>query len=307
MTLASMLSGCSLIQLEAAQLLVARPWLFSSWPRKWLLHVLIRWIDLRLSNSQSIFFLKEDYYGRNSLLTTLSLHSRLKVVGVQHGLMRFRHLLEDGIYPGIRTKQELAYNSNYARLFRQLKPKSSHVYDFGPPFEARQELLPVKRQAKPKTAIFISSGDLLEPATLPALHAMKQVFNGLGIHFFIRPHPSEIGIEIAGFDLDTRPKAALLGRRPEDILFLGYFSTLLYESTLHGFQTLWLTTAFDEGEDLPELGDLPGAQVIRFSDFNSDLLASKSRSRPTSLQHHHQTLADRIKHFVEHELNSTNH
>lgn len=307
MTFASLISGCSLIQLEAAQLLIYRPRLISGRPRKWMLHALICWIDRRLTDSQMVFFLKEDYYGRNSLLTTLSRDSQIKVVGIQHGLMRFRHLLEDDIYPGIRTKQELAYNSNYAQLFRQLKPQGSQVYDFGPPFETRLEVRVDRQQSRPRTAIFISSGDLLEPATLPALYAMKRVFDELNIQFLVRPHPSEIEIAIAGLGRDERPKAELLRMHPEEILFLGFFSTLLYELAWHRFQTIWLTTDLDRDQNIQELGALPGAQIIRLANFNQDFLISKLLAKPTFPTRIHQTLAGRIKHFVEHELNSTNH
>lgn len=301
MRLASMTSGCSLIQLEAAQLLITRPWLVTGLPRKWMLHFLIKWIDKQLSSHATIFFLKEDYYGRNSLLTTLSLHSGLKVVGIQHGLMRFRHLLDDDIYPGIRTKHELAYNSNYVNLFRQLKAVNTQVCDFGPPFEG-QNKRHVQEHSDIRSAIFISSGDLQTPDAFPMLQSMKQIFDELGIHFLIRPHPSEIGIETPGIDRDSKSKGELLGDQTDSLLLFGFFSTLLYESAWHGFQTIWLIADSEIDAGIPEIGSLPGAEIIPLSLFSPSFLKLKLLSPRAPVQRPGQTLASRISRFIEHDL-----
>jgi hypothetical protein len=94
--------------------------------------------------------------------------------------------------------------------------------------------------------------------------------------FLLRPHPSEKDIEqVKAFRIDNSSLPTLLRSDPVSTLFVGIFSSLLYQAAFKGFRTLWLQ---NEIRTIPDsfllLTYLPNAVRVAPGDMVTGTLTS---------------------------------
>lgn len=260
--------------LNSLYLLINYPHGVPRWGRKYLLAWHFRFLSKLLPQlNRNIFLVKQDYFGPSSLLVTLSWHLELHVAGVQHGLLDPESILQQRIYPGIRTKIEYAYNAFYRDIFSRVKPASTATEVLGPPFDCSNLIRP---GTATRRAIFISSGQLRSKEGRHVVDQVRAWAEGDGLIFLLRPHPSEQDCEDQkGFRIEGSAVPTLFDTDPAGTLFIGIFSSLLYQAAFKGFSTLWLyNESCGDLHRLPFLADLPNATFAAWDKIKSGTLSS---------------------------------
>ena len=287
--------GRSLIELDALYYLIHDREIIPKIVRKTLIRILLKWTYVNLvGNKSNLFIVKEDYYGKASVLTSISMDSNIVVAGIQHGLLRHQYLTSSDIYPGIRTFLEAVYDDKYATLMLDKKPIGTKVYVFGPPFDKQSPLPPFSTDL---TVYFISSGDLRSPEKQAEIYRLAKDCKENGIDFYCRPHPSEIRFKfVETLKRDSRPKAELLSLCPGTVIFIGFFSTLLYEAALSGFRTIWISNKLSvtPNQEFPEVSSLVSAHFLNPNDLTAAHLLEMFNS-PVRLQNLSLSLPARIE------------
>lgn len=295
----SVIAGQSLIELDALSYLLNHPDLLPKFVRKCLLHIFKMWLERVVQQfSGAIFFVKEDYYGKSSVLVTISGLMNVRVVGIQHGLLRHSYLAETDIYPGYRTLVECVYSKEYMSLVLDKKPSNAKVYLLGVPFDSgvrRIESLKPERRI-----IFISSGDLQSEARRRHIMHWRTLASDNGYDFFVRPHPSERGVlNNFGFPFATQSKDEVLSMSVNTVIFVGFFSTLLYEAGHMGFKTVWLTDTGSEPaiDQLPEIRGLVNCYAAKCSDVSSAWLRAVMLEELVDVEYN--PVSERMLNFIE--------
>lgn len=260
--------------LNSLYLLINYPYGIHRWIRKYLLNWHFSYLEQLLPQlNRNIFLVKQDYFGPSSLLVTLSWHQPLHVAGVQHGLMDTNHILLRKLYPGIRTKIEYAYDDFYRKIFSQVKPASAITEVLGPPYEYSNSAGSGMIAAQ---VVFISSGQMRSEDGRAVVNQVRAWAERDGLTFLLRPHPSENDIEqLKAFRLDDSSLSTLLNSDPASTLFIGIFSSLLYQAAFKGFRTLWLQ---NESKVVPDhlsfLTNLPNAALVLRGEMVAGTLSS---------------------------------
>lgn len=260
--------------LNSIYLLINYPSGIYKWIRKCLLRLHFSHLEQLLPQlSRNIFLVKQDYFGPSSLLVTLSWHQPLHVVGIQHGLMDASQTLMRRLYPGIRTKIEFTYDEFYRNIFSQVKPTFTVTKVLGPPYEISNSPGSTSSAAH---VVFISSGQIRTEGGRTVVKQVRAWAERDGLTFLLRPHPSEKDIEqLKDFPIDDSALPTLFNSDPSNTLFIGIFSSLLYQAAFKGFNTLWLQNESKIGqENLYFLSYLPNAAVILQDEMDTGKLST---------------------------------
>ena len=277
-TPSAVIAGHSLKELEALYFLYHHKRIFPKDVRRLLISLLMKWLRRNLPYlMKNVFFVRHDYYGRLSMIVTISQFCPLKVIGIQHGLMQYSYLSETKIYPNFRTRIEAVYSDMYAQYIRRIKPIGSVVYELGPAADYGANLIPERSEGCPRTVIFISSDNLSNPNDVKVIRRLNEIFCKAGYDFLVRPHPHERrGLAnqkmLSGLKIDSESKDNLLTRDVSKVILIGFYSTLLYEAGNLGFRTVWMVSDQDSKPELmvPEIEDLPNAQIAHTSELSSE-------------------------------------
>ena len=231
-----------------------------------------------------VFLVKQDYFGPSSLLVTLSWRAGLRVPGIQHGLMDTDAILRTRIYPCVRTQVEYAYNEFYKSVFTDVKPASTTVEVLGPPYDCGADRPPTRHVSR---VVFISSGHLRTEEGREWIDRVRQVATEAGLTFQLRPHPSEKdAAALEPYLLEQSPLAAVFDGDPGATVFVGIFSSLLYQAAYKGFRTLWLLKGQEETPFyVALLRDLPNATALRQEQFGAGLFETLREHAPEPVAH----------------------
>jgi hypothetical protein len=279
--LRTVIAGWSLKELDALYFLLHYK---SALPRvisRMFTAILIRWLQCNLPYLiKNILFVRQDYYGKSSIIVTLAKFYPLKVIALQHGLMIYKELGNAKIYPNSRVRIEAVYNDSYAEKIGLVKPVGSVIYKLGPFIDREFGL--IKSVGSGRVLVFISSGNLNNSEDVLVIRRLNKLSCEVGCQFLIRPHPMEkkraMRNALSGLQMNSEPKLKLLGRDINNVILVGFFSTLLYEAGNLGFRTVWLTSG-QESQVVPEVTDLPNVQFASISGL-SDEWFSELLKRP---------------------------
>jgi hypothetical protein len=275
--LSNVIAGHSLQELDGLYLLFHHEKIFPKAVRRSLISLLIKWLRRDLPYlMKNIFFVREDYFGKRSMIVTISKFCPLTVIGLQHGLLRYSYLSDTKIYPNFRTRVEAVYNDQYAQYIRQIKPTGSIIYELGVPLDCEAHLISEGSESCGKTLIFISSDNLSNPNDVQVIRQLNEIACETGYDFLVRPHPTERGLinqeMLPGLKVDSESKYRFLTRDVGKVILIGFYSTLLYEAGTLGFRTVWMVSSQDSKLDstVPEIWDLPNAQITHTSELSSE-------------------------------------
>lgn len=223
--------------------------------------------------NRNVFLVKQDYFGPSSLLVTLSWHQSLHVAGIQHGLMDAKNIQQRKLYPGIRTRIEFAYDDFYRGVFSQVKPPSTIAEVLGPPYDC---IHPLGSRSGTARVVFISSGQMRSEEGRAIINNIRSLADGDGLAFLLRPHPSEKDIEqLNEFQIDDSPPSCIFNANPESTVFVGIFSSLMYQAAFKGFRTLWLLNGSKVVQNhRPFLSNLPNAALVSQNHMVAGMLSS---------------------------------
>jgi hypothetical protein len=269
--LSTVIAGRSLKELDALYLLLHYKRPFPRVIRRLFIAILIRWLRCNLPYLiKNIFFVRQDYYGTASIIVTLSKFHPLKVIAFQHGLMIYKDLENAKIYPNYRVGIEAVYNDAYAEKIGLVKPVGSVIYKFGTLVDCRATL---KSKESGRVLIFISSGNLGNLEDILVIRRLNELSREVGCQFLVRPHPIErrqrMRDGLSSLKINSEPKLKLLDRDINNVILIGFFSTLLYEAGSRGFRTVWVTRG-KESQDIPEAGDLKNTQFVTTSELSAE-------------------------------------
>jgi hypothetical protein len=269
--LSTVIAGRSLKELDALYLLLHCKRPFPRVIRRLFIAILIRWLRCNLPYLiKNIFFVRQDYYGTASIIITLSKFHPLKVIAFQHGLLTYKELENTKIYPNYRVGIEAVYNDAYAEKIGLVKPVGSVIYNFGPLVDCRATL---KSKESGRVLIFISSGDLGNLEDILVIRRLDELSREVGCQFLVRPHPIErrqrMRDGLSSLKMNSEPKLKLLDRDINNVILIGFFSTLLYEAGSRGFRTVWMIRG-KESQDIPEAGDLKNTQFVITSELSAE-------------------------------------
>ncbi len=289
----NILRGDSLCELDALYFLLHNKEVCPRWLRKWFIGRLMRWLTPHLSDLQRhAFITHHDYFDKSSVLHSVSSLVPLQIIGLQHGLLRHDYLRKTDIFPGVRSRKQAVYGPLYAELLRSRDPAvECHV--LGPPYEIggstpkAEAVVPARTDTLRPTLLFVSSDDLRIPERCQAIEALHQLCQTHGVDFFVRPHPQErhlMATTPLPFAVDS--KEAVFSRDPRQLVFAGFFSTFLFEASLRGFKTAWVSypDATDARSDLPEVQGLPNASVHTPADLDAAWLRQQFDAQPQAME-----------------------
>lgn len=273
----------SLLELESIYILINYKNIFNKKIRKLLLYLYLQWLDEYLPFlEQNIYFVKQDYSGISSVLVTLSHLTTLKVVGLQHGLMKFNNLESSIIYPNYRTKNEWVYSSSYAEVLRCNKSPSSIVAIIGPPFDCgSKKSIPNST----KLLVFVSSADLFYKNRVLKIEDMQRCADNSNLNFLVRPHPHERHIlSQFSFQYDLSTVDDIINNDPKNTIFIGFYSTLLYWAACSGFKTVWIKNdGFeDSSRDQSFISNLPNSYIV--DEVSENFLVSLFNMEPIEVK-----------------------
>lgn len=244
------------------------------WIRKRLLVLHFNFLEKMLPQlSEDVFLVKQDYFGPSSILVTLSWHLPLNVVGVQHGLMDTKSIQQRRLYPGVRTRTEYVYDAFYREILSQVKPAFTNIEVLGPPYDCSSAAVSAQVVQQ---VIFISSGQMRNEGGRALIEKVRVLAELDGLRFLLRPHPSEKGIgQLKDFRLEESSLSSLFHVDPSSTLFIGVFSSLLYQATFKGFRTLWLVNGSGGGHrHITQRADLPNAVALSQDEVIAGTLSS---------------------------------
>lgn len=270
--LRTVIAGWSLKELDALYFLLHYKSAFPRVISRLFTAILIKWLQCNLPYLiKNILFVRQDYYGKSSIIVTLSKFYPLKVIALQHGLMPYKKLGNAKIYPNSRVRIEAVYNDSYAEKIGLVKPVGSVIYKLGPVIDYRVGL--IKGEKSDRMLVFISSGNLNNSEDVLVIRRLNELSCAVGCQFLVRPHPMErrqaMRDGLSGLQINSEPKLKFLGRDISNVILVGFFSTLLYEAGNLGFRTVWLTSA-KESQDVPEVTDLPNVQFASISGLSDE-------------------------------------
>ena len=273
----SVIGGYSLQELDGLYYLFHHKGVFSKDVRRLLISLLMKWLRRNLPYlMKNIIFVREDYFGKRSMIVTISKFCPLKVIAIQHGLLRHSYLSDTKIYPNFRARVEAVYDDQYVQYIRRIKPIGSVVYELGVPVDYGVNLIPERSKSCTRTIIFISSGNLSNLNDTQTIRRLSKIACEIGYDFLVRPHPAERVLTnqktLSGLKIDSESKDILLTRDVSKVILIGFYSTLLYEAGSLGFRTVWMVSDQDPKLDVtvPEIENLPNAQIAHTSELSGE-------------------------------------
>ncbi len=280
--LRNIIQGDSLCELDAIYHLVHDVNIYPNLLRKFFLGILLRWV---LRNAvvlrNQVFITNHDYYGKNSILVSLSQLIELNVLGVQHGLLRHAYV-SSSVYPGYRNKIEAVYSESYRDVISSAKHPGASLPVLGAPFDVGNELT-CQESAGSMVLYFVSSDDLRFDGKRAAIEEISRICRSLSVDFYVRPHPQELSrLDGYSFDFSFVGKDDVFRMDPYKTVFVGYYSTFLYEAALRGFRTIWITPPADQGgvDEFPEIRGVPNTFIQSGSMFGPEWLLSIFSEQP---------------------------
>ena len=274
-SLSSVIAGYSLQELDGLYYLFHHKEVFPKDVRRLLISLLMKWLRRNLPYlMKNIIFVREDYFGKRSMIVTISKFCPLKVIAIQHGLLLHSYLSVTKIYPNFRARVEAVYDDQYAQYIRRIKPIGSVIYELGVPVDYGVNLIPERSEGCTRTIIFISSSSLSNSNDIQTIRRLSKIACEIGYDFLVRPHPLERGLAkqkmLSGLKIDSGSKDNLLTRDVSKVILIGFYSTLLYEGGNLGFRTIWMVSDQDPKSELmvPEIEGLPNAQITHTSELS---------------------------------------
>lgn len=268
-----LLRGQSLCELDALYHLINYTNCFQARTRKFFIFILIRWLKKNIPHLQkNLFLVKQDYYEKSSVIVTLSNIVPIQILGIQHGLLIHQYLRETNIYPGIRTPIEAVYSETYRSILKEKKSPDAQLPVIGSPFDQGTKN---SLRTGSKSLVFVSSDDLKNSRSLQAIRSIQIEAERIGITFSVRPHPAEAN-QTSLYDIPFRQetKDSLFSSNTEELILIGFYSTLLYEAGQKGFKTIWVTRSRKENpaDDFPESDDLKNAYFANQESITAEWL-----------------------------------
>lgn len=250
----------SCLELESIYYLINYSNLFSKATMKFLLKIGFIWLDFNIDVlKKNTYVISQDFSGASALIVSLSEIYNIKVVGLQHGLMSYTHLKNGYIYPNIRTKLELAYNQKYASLLTKNK-KNGIAINFGP-LISRNKV--EKSKFNIKKVYFISSMDLSDLEKIKIIVKIENYLKSKKIKLIVRPHPQEMKNIYNGV-IDTSDVNLIYTNKIDECLFIGYYSTLLYNLGYMGYKTIWINNLnIETTEDIKISNELVNSYIVK--------------------------------------------
>lgn len=268
-----LLRGQSLCELDALYHLINYPECLDRRIRKLFLFILIKWLKKTIPHLQNnLFLVKQDYYEKSSIIVTLSFIFPLRIIGIQHGLLIHQYLRKTNIYPGIRTPIEAVYSQTYKDILKEKKNPDAQLMIIGSPFD---QGVKASLKSGQKSLVFVSSDDLKSPQSLLAIRSIQKAAEQIGIAFSVRPHPAEAA-QTSLYNLPFRQetKDSLFSSNTDELILIGFYSTLLYEAGQKGFKTIWVTRNQKDNpaDEFPEADDLKNALFTNQEEITSNWL-----------------------------------
>jgi hypothetical protein len=264
---------------------------------KYILHYNFGMLDFILDNMKnSIFLVKQDYFGVSSVLVSIQDFKNIKVVGLQHGLISHEELIRLGTYPGIRTNVELVYDNFFKKKFSEIKACEAKFFLLGPPFN----LSSISNINKKITnLVYISSGDTRSEHGLKRIEEANIKATNSDLNFYVRYHPSEYQINLKTYDISKLSLAELFEKYLKNSIFIGSYSTLLYNIAIKGAATVWLTNkTYFTNEDLMYLKELPNTTVtqnLNQINFMNIKLNKVNLHIPESINYRLSSILEKVK------------
>ena len=257
--------------------------------KEWLLLLTKLWFNFCVSFSKHLrgrtFVVDQDFRGREGILCQLKSFTGCKVICLPHGLISSWVATTYGTFPGMWSDVALAYDLKTAEAMKYAAKNTNllltscpKVFALGPICfrnKAKGVALGVKYRL-----IFISSA--LEQYMHPGLILSTIETAALTAHcdFEVRwhPHEREASQILYPYAENIDEKHTLL-MREEPIIFVGMFSTFLYEADCMGFKTIWLTDVHLKSGEPPCLPEnLINGVECRLDDFDGAVLESVKAS-----------------------------
>ena len=217
----------------------------------WILLLTKLWLDFCVSSAKHLqgrtFVIEQDFRGRDGILCQLKPIIDCKVICLPHGLISRWAVTTYGAFPGMWSDVALAYELETAEAMKDVVKKiglqlanSPKVFEFGPLCFCNKSKARVVRARY--RLILISSA--LEAYVNPdlILNSIETAASAADCDLQVRWHPHEresLRIRYP-YSENVEEKHALLTSE-EPIIFIGMFSTFLYEADSMGFKTIWLT------------------------------------------------------------------
>jgi hypothetical protein len=282
---ALILGDLFLHRLDALNFLLSESRVLPRKVRKMAIWALMSMIERTIPRySGCVFFVKHDFFSASSVIVTLSKFiDCFRVVGIQHGLMSAEGMMRRGLYPGIRTSIEFAYSDLFLKTMKTLKAAGTSVQLLGPPVDVGAAAVTMLDRL-PKV-VFVSSGDLRSRTRLDLIQTIGELFVSVGCDFEIRPHPSEIHFE---HGLKFKSQAVEMSSDGKDTkvraIYIGFFSTFLYQAAYKGFVTVWIETVDHEARSfLIEARSLPNALVIDQNSIDAGTVERIAKALPEAV------------------------
>ena len=185
----------------------------------------------------------QDYQGAPYVLKFLNPHLSFQLIGFQHGLLNLNPNHVD-LFPCSSLRKNIIFHACLKKSMRKI----SHSRLYGPKsFHCKNE---IQDSTKSNEVVFISSGHI--EFCYNYLAVFKKIFNELNILFTIRLHPHESRFknkirDNLNINIDSN-KETLLNKK-HNIVFMGIYSTLLFEAAISGFKVVFIPPCEDLIED----------------------------------------------------------
>lgn len=278
----NIIRGDSLCELDAIYHLIHEKHLYPTLVRKIMLGILLRWVSKNISAIKNhAFITNHDYYEKNSILVSLSQLFDINVIGLQHGLLHHAYVLSS-IYPGYRNKIEAVYSKSYGEILSEAKHPGALLPVLGAPFDVGNVIAPQESTVN-LSLYFVSSDDLRFEGKRAAIEEISKSCQSLNVNFYVRPHPQELSrLEGFSFNFSLAGKDAVFRMDPHKTVFVGYYSTFLYEAALRGYKTIWITPPDNVGvvDAPPEVRGIPNVFIHPDSTISPEWLSAIFHEQP---------------------------
>lgn len=214
-------------------------WIFSIRVKKIFLGLLLAKTVRCLSNVPT-FLVRDDIRSGTSILASMKLAwDNIDTIFVQHGIYR----LKPKIFIGARSSNHIIYDEKYIPQYLE------HIKDFNYSIRKPPSLKDTSNQydsssTLQKRLIFVSGYDLPNPQRREQIFKLADLAVQLDIEFCVRPHHKELKYKHKYFDNKIKVLSPPLKNYEKlsrhNTIFIGFFSTLLFEMACSGFRTIWL-------------------------------------------------------------------
>jgi hypothetical protein len=252
--------------------------------RKFLIAILLRYIGaFAVFHQNNIFIVKSDYYGSPCTLTSMSYFYKIYLISVQHGVQNPRSILTRKIYPCSRVRLQINFTSQYNNVFSSIgncRVTNICMSEFTVNDIKDSSLVPYQR---PSEVIFISSGlsfHLSSKELLNFFNSLRHYSEVTGASVSVKTHPSESHSDFpTNLSFYRYSTDSLFGLCNSSTVFIGFFSTLLYELFCSGYAVYHLVPPLSNKqyhEDCVAIQEMLPLipKILLASDLNGDLSCS---------------------------------